>query len=176
MTRREEKPPVLSMCFRIGVRNGRSYKAHRDDDRQGPARAAEAGNPLGHRGHRLRPGRLEGTLAGKVARGDDPAAEKQEERRRANASLRQLLAEGGEYERHLRRRHIVNTKAVMSGLRRGLGRLMGKNVAQITRQAFVTAITAIEDQGKPGAADDLRERKFTRTFCDWAPRRGKPAR
>jgi integrase len=113
------------------------------------------------------------TLAGKVARGDDPAAEKQEERRRANATLRQLLAEGGEYERHLKRRRIVNTKVIMSGLRRGLGRLMGKDVAQITREDFVAAITAIEDQGKPGAADDLR--KFTRTFCDWAVNSGKAA-
>src|SRR5262249_43998106 len=90
--------------------------------------------------------------AGAVARGDDPAADKQEERRRASSTLRTLLAEGGEYERHLKRRHIVNTKTIMSTLRRGLGRLMGKDVAAITREDFVTAIVAIEDQGKPGAA------------------------
>jgi integrase len=113
------------------------------------------------------------SFAGAVARGEDPAAEKQEERRRANATLRQLLAEGGEYERHLKRRHIVNTKVVMSGLRRGLGRLMSKDVAAITRQDFVTAITVIEDQGRPGAAADLR--KFSRTFCEWAVRRGLAA-
>src|SRR5215831_4258316 len=108
--------------------------------------------------------------AGAVARGDDPAADKQEERRRASSTLRTLLAEGGEYERHLKRRHIVNTKVIMSGLRRGLGRLMGKDVAQITREDFVTAITAIEDQGKPGAAADLR--KFIHTFCEWCVARG----
>ena len=51
---------------------------------------------------------------GAVARGDDPAADKQEERRRASSTLRTLLAEGGEYERHLKRRHIVNTKTIMS--------------------------------------------------------------
>ena len=49
-------------------------------------------------------------LAGAVARGEDPAADKQEERRRASSTLRTLLAEGGDYERHLKRRHIVNTK------------------------------------------------------------------
>jgi integrase len=109
-------------------------------------------------------------LAGAVARGDDPAAEKQEERRRVNSTLRTLLAEGGDYERHLARRHIVNRKTIMRTLRRGLGRLMGKDVAAITRADFVTAIVAIEDQGKPGAAADLR--KCARTFCEWCVHRG----
>ena len=108
--------------------------------------------------------------AGAVARGDDPAADKQEERRRASSTLRTLLAEGGDYERHLKRRHIVNTKTIMSTLRRGLGRLMGKDVAAITRADLVTAIVAIEDQGKPGAAADLR--KCARTFCEWCVHRG----
>jgi integrase len=108
--------------------------------------------------------------AGAVAKGEDPAADRQEERRRANATLRQLLAENGEYERSLKRRHIVNTKLIMSGLRRGLTRLMSKDLAQITRQDFVTAITAIEDEGKAGAAAELR--KFSRTFCEWAVQRG----
>src|SRR5262249_26028581 len=103
-------------------------------------------------------------------RGDDPAADKQEERRRASSTLRTLLAEGGEYERHLKRRHIVNIKSIMSTFRRGLGRLMGKDVAAITRADFVTAVVAIEDQGKPGAAADLR--KCARTFCEWCVHRG----
>ena len=103
--------------------------------------------------------------AGAVAGGKDPAAEKQEERRRDGATLRTLLAEGGEYERHLKRHHIVNVKPIMSDLRRGLPKLMGKDVKDITRHDFVTAITAIEDQRKPGAAGDLR--KFSRTFCEW---------
>src|SRR5262249_1445568 len=109
-------------------------------------------------------------FAGAIARGEDPAADKQEERRRASSMLRPLLAEGGEYERHLKRRHIVNTKTIMRTLRRGLGRLMGKDVAAITRADFVTAIVAIEDQGKPGAAADLR--KCARTFCEWCVHRG----
>src|SRR6516162_390614 len=64
----------------------------------------------------------------------------------------------------------VNTKVIMSVLRRGLLKLMSKDVAVITRQDFVTAITAIEDQGKPGAAGDLR--KYSRTFCEWCVERG----
>jgi integrase len=108
--------------------------------------------------------------AGAVARGDDPAADKQEERRRANSTLRQLLAKGGDYERHLAGRHLVNRKTVMRTLRRGLGRLMGKDVAAITRADLVSAIVAIEDQGKPGAAADLR--KCARTFCEWCVHRG----
>src|SRR5262249_40496083 len=109
-------------------------------------------------------------FAGAVARGDDPAAEKQEERRRASSTLRQLLADGGDYDRHLAGRHLVNRKTVMRTRRRGLGRLMGKDVAAITRADFVTAIVAIKDQGKPGAAADLR--KCARTFCEWCVHRG----
>src|SRR5262249_49418283 len=97
---------------------------------------------------------------------------------RASSTLRTLLAEGGEYERHLKRRHIVNTESIMSTFRRGLGRLMGKDVAAITRADFVTAVVAIEDQGKPGAAADLRKcaRTFceSRTFCEWCVHRRFP--
>ena len=73
---------------------------------------------------------------GKVADGKDPAAERAEQRaeqrRRSGSTLGALLAEGGEYERHLKRRHIVNTKVIMSGLRRGLARLTSKDVDAIS--------------------------------------------
>ena len=108
--------------------------------------------------------------AGAVALGANPAAEREETERRIGSTLRQLLAADGEYERHLKRRQIVNTKVVMSGLTRGLAGLMSKDVKDITRQDFVTAITTIEDAGKPGAAEDLR--KFARTFCEWCVARG----
>jgi hypothetical protein len=109
-------------------------------------------------------------FAGQVARGDDPAAEKQKDRLAAGSTLRALIAPDGEYERHLKRRHIVNAKVVMSGLRRGLVRLGAKNVADITRKDLVAAITAIEEQGKPGAAQELR--KFSHTFLEWCVRGG----
>jgi integrase len=104
-------------------------------------------------------------LAGQVARSEDPAAEKQEAKRTAAAKLAALIAPGGEYERHLKRRQIVNIKTIMSGLQRGLAKLGTKDVRDITRADLVAAITAIEDQGKPGAAQDLR--KFAHTFCEW---------
>jgi integrase len=109
-------------------------------------------------------------IAGQVARGADPAAERQKAKRRISVTLGDLLAADGEYERHLQRRHIVNTKTIMSGLNRGLARLKTKDVKDISRRDYVVAVAAIEDQGKPGAAEDLR--KFSRMFCEWCVSRG----
>jgi integrase len=110
-------------------------------------------------------------FAGQVARGKDPAAERQEAKRRDSSTLRTLLAADGEYERHLKRRHIVNAKVIISGLNRGLRRLLSKDVADLTRQDFVSAIAAIAAAGKPGAAQDLR--KFARTFLEWCVSSGR---
>src|SRR6516162_10742975 len=110
-------------------------------------------------------------LAGQVARGQDPAAKRQEAKRRDSSTLRHLLAADGEYERHLKHRHIVNAKVIISGLNRGLHRLMSKDVADLTRQDFVSAIATIEAVGKPGAAQDLR--KFARTFLEWCVSSGR---
>jgi integrase len=110
-------------------------------------------------------------LAGQVARGEDPAAEKQEAKQRASSTLRALLAEDGEYERHLKRRQVVNIKQALSSLRRGLARLMGREVSDLARADFVAVIAAIEDDGRPGAAQDLR--KFSRTFLEWCVSSGR---
>jgi integrase len=110
-------------------------------------------------------------LAGQVARGADPAATRAEAKRRNSSTLRSLLATDGEYAHHLKRRHIVNAKVIMSGLNRGLAKLMSKDVAAITRQDFVSAIAAIEADGRPGAAQDLR--KFARTFLEWCVSSGR---
>ena len=59
----------------------------------------------------------------------------------------------------------------MSGLNRGLAKLMNKDVAAITRQDLVAAIAAIEADGRPGAAQDLR--KFSRTFLEWCVSSGR---
>src|SRR5215831_4923542 len=107
-------------------------------------------------------------LAGQVARGQDPAAKRQEAKRRDSSALRHLLAADGEYERHLKHRHIVNAKVIISGLNRGLHRLISKDVADLTRQDFVSAIATIE---AVGAAQDLR--KFARTFLEWCVSSGR---
>jgi integrase len=109
-------------------------------------------------------------LAGQVAHRRDPAQELAETKRRASSTLRALIADDGEYARDLKGRHIVNTKVIISALCRGLPKLMGKDVADITRQDFVAAINAIKNAGKPGAAADLR--KFAHGFAEWCVREG----
>src|SRR5215471_5455740 len=79
-------------------------------------------------------------FAGQVARGHDPAAERQEAKRRNSSTLRALLAEGGPYQRDLERRDIVARKVILSGLNRGLHKFMSKDIADLTRQDFVSAI------------------------------------
>jgi integrase len=110
-------------------------------------------------------------LAGQVARGQDPAAQRAEAKRRDSSTLRALLVEEGPYQRDLERRGIVARKVVLSGLNRGLHRLMSKDVADLTRRDFVSAIASIEAAGKPGAAQDLR--KFARTFLEWCVSSGR---
>src|SRR5262245_51565449 len=57
-------------------------------------------------------------LAGQVARGQDPAAKRQEAKRRDSSTLRALLVQGGPYQHELERRGIVARKVVLSGLNR----------------------------------------------------------
>jgi len=105
-------------------------------------------------------------LAGQVAHGKDPAAERQEPKRRDSSTLRALLAEEGPYQRDLGRRGIVARKVILSGLNRGLHKFMSKDIADLTRQDFVSAIRAVEAAGKPGAAAELR--KHSRALLEWA--------
>ncbi len=61
-----------------------------------------------------------------------------------------------EYERSLQRRKIVNVKAVMSTLRRGLAPFASREIGALTRKDLVSQIDRLEDAGLPGAATDLR--------------------
>src|SRR5262249_53342351 len=89
-------------------------------------------------------------LAGQVARGQDPAGARAETKRRDGSTLRALLVAEGPYQRDLERRDIVARKVILSGLNRGLHKLMSKDIADLTRRDFVSAITALEAAGKPG--------------------------
>src|SRR5262249_60304076 len=109
-------------------------------------------------------------FAGAVAHGGDPAAELHAERMRDKATLRVLLAEGGPYSQELERRGVVNIKPALSSLRRGLHGLMSTEVTRLTRRDLVNAIDAVEHDGRPGAADDLR--KYARVFLEWSVSRG----
>src|SRR6516165_422445 len=90
------------------------------------------------------------------ARGGNPAADLKAERMRDKATLRVLLAEDGPYQLELQRRGVVNIKPALSSLRRGLHGLMSKEVTHLTQRDLVHAIDAIRDDGRPGAAQDLR--------------------
>jgi integrase len=108
--------------------------------------------------------------AGNVARGQDPALQRAEERRRNRATLGKLLAEGGPYELHLKERGLVNVRTALSSLRRGLKAHMAADVAALYRNDIVTAIGELTRIGKRGSAADLR--KFSRTFCEWTVAQG----
>jgi integrase len=110
-------------------------------------------------------------LAGQVARGQDPAGKRAEAKRRDGSTLRALLAEGGPHQRDLERRDIVARKVILSGLNRGLHKLMSKDIADLTRRDFVSAISALEAAGKPGAAGELR--KYCRSLLEWAVNTGR---
>jgi integrase len=108
--------------------------------------------------------------AGSVAKGEDPAAQRAEQRRRNRATLGKLLAADGPYELRLKERGVVNIKPALSSLRRGLRAYMAADVATLSRNDIVTAISALTKLGKPGAAADLR--RHSRTFCEWAVDQG----
>jgi integrase len=108
--------------------------------------------------------------AGDVAKGNDQARQRAEERRRSRATLDKLLAVDGPYEVHLKERGLVNIKQALSALRRGLKPYMVADVAALSRNDIVNAINALNRIGKRGAATDLR--KYARTFCEWAVEEG----
>lgn len=105
--------------------------------------------------------------AGAVAHGRDPAAQRREARRRERATLKVALES---YERSLKQRRLVRAGYALSVLRRGLSRLMTRDVRNLTRADYVEAISTIEKDGRHGAATDLR--KHCRTFAEWCVGRG----
>jgi integrase len=101
--------------------------------------------------------------AGEVASGRDPAAELRDERNRERRVVAKAL---DDYEQYLQREEIVNAKAVMSTLRRGLAPFAAREISALTRKDLVEKIEALENAGKPGAATDLRS--HARAWLEWA--------
>jgi integrase len=106
-------------------------------------------------------------LAGEVALKKDPARDLREERNRERKVLARAL---DQYESTIRRRHLVNTKTIMSTLRRGLAPFTTREIGALTRADLVGLIDALESAGKPGAASDLR--KHMHSLLEWAVFRG----
>ena len=112
--------------------------------------------------------------AGEIARGNDPLVEIRAARLKDaegyERTLKVLLADGGPYERNLKRRRIVNARTAMSSLRRAFAALWQRDVRTLTRQDFARALNKILDAGKAGAYDDAK--KFGRSFLEWALNEG----
>jgi integrase len=106
-------------------------------------------------------------LAGQVAQKKDPALDRRAEKTRERSELR-LVLEG--YDRSLRARKIVNAPTILSTLRRGLAPLLNREIDTLTRKDIVALIDAIENSGRPGAAQDLR--KNARTLLEFAVSKG----
>jgi integrase len=100
-------------------------------------------------------------LAGEVAAGRDPRADINETKRRERAMV---LAALDDYEAWIKGRQLRATGQTMSALRRGLGHLLQRDVAQLDRVALIDAIERIERSGRPGAAREFR--KHLRTFLN----------
>jgi integrase len=100
---------------------------------------------------------------GFVAAGGDPAGERRAQAKRDQARLGPAL---DAYEASLQRRLVVKTKDRLSLLRRELRPLGNVDLAAITRNDLVRLIDAIEQDGRPGAAQDLR--KNAAVFLSWA--------
>ena len=92
---------------------------------------------------------------GAVAKGHDPPGERRAQAKRDRARLGPAL---DAYEADLARRHVVKRKDRLSLLRRELLDALGNvELGAITRNDVVLLINAIEQDGRPGAAQDLRK-------------------
>lgn len=105
--------------------------------------------------------------AGKVAKGEDPAAERREARTRERARLGTAI---DDYEKSLEQRGASSShvKESTSLLRRELATPFGadRDLSTLTRKDLVDRINAVRDGGRPGAAKQLRTRASV--FLNWA--------
>lgn len=105
---------------------------------------------------------------GAVAKGADPAGEREESKRRERALVRTAL---DRYEADLDRRQIVKRAEVMSLLRRELeGKVGNVDLALLDRATLVDRINEIEASGRRGAARDFRSKASV--FLNWAAQTG----
>lgn len=105
---------------------------------------------------------------GQIAGGTDPQSQRKESLRRDAARLDRAI---DAYEQHLKGRHVVNTVHIVSLLRRELLGPLGKvDVQTIGRQSVADRVAKLEEQKKPGAAQDLRSKSAT--FLNWCVNRG----
>ena len=100
-------------------------------------------------------------LGGEVAAGRDPRADIREAKRRERAVVAAAL---DDYEQWTTSRRLRKVPTMMSSLRRGLGHLLQRDLAELDRVILIDAIERIERSGRVGAARDFR--KHLRTFVN----------
>ena len=105
---------------------------------------------------------------GEVAKGQDPAAELREKRRKERATLERALSD---YEEALVARRVVKVKEMMSTLRRGLKGMEQRDMGELELRDCLAPVEKLEAAGMPGAAHDLR--KIFRSLLAWAQSTGR---
>ena len=100
-------------------------------------------------------------LAGEVAAGRDPRADIRETKRRERAVVAAAL---DDYEQWTTSRRLRKVPTMMSALRRGLGHVSQRDLAELDRVVLIDAVERIERSGRVGAARDFR--KHLRTFIN----------
>lgn len=106
--------------------------------------------------------RLARDVLGRVARGDDPAAERAERKRASKARVRDLI---DDYETHQKARGRTNVASVASVIRRGMQPFLDRDVRDLRSAELVEVIDRIAAKGQAGAAEDFRSR--CRAFLSW---------
>lgn len=106
--------------------------------------------------------RLARDILGRVARGEDPAADRAERKRAAKARVRDLI---DDYETHQKARGRTNVPMVISVIRRGMQPFLDRDVRSLSPAELVEVIDKIAAKGRAGAADDFRSR--CRAFLSW---------
>lgn len=104
---------------------------------------------------------------GEVAKGDDPAAKRREERRRERQRLEPAL---DAYEKSLKERGVVKRGDYLSLLRRELLAPCGNvDLDALTLETIIKRVDAVKKK-RPGAARELRTRAAV--FLSWCAARG----
>jgi len=94
------------------------------------------------------------SLMAKIDQGYDPVENKQLLMKQERSTIQSQL---NEYELDLNRRKVVNVKTAMSALKRGFKGKMSKEIGKIGLVDLLQIIKAIEENGRPGAAQDFRK-------------------
>jgi integrase len=163
----DELPNFGLRCYRSGNRVYLIQYRANGGGRRAPTRRFKIGDAAALDPKEAR--RLAKAKLGLVASGGDPAAERDEERRRERAQLEAAL---DRYEADLKRRGVVGAGHTMSILRRGLAGL-GPDIAGLTRVDLMDRVEKLEKAGKTGAAASLRTRASG--FLNWAANAGLTA-